>query len=52
MLADQTSVANKDLWPPQLREAYSYQEQIKAIINKLDELEARIQALENEQNNE
>ena len=49
---EQTSVANKNLWPPCLNEPLSYEEQIKALIEKINELDARVTVLEGEINSQ
>lgn len=46
-----TSVRFKDLWPPCLNEPLSYYEQVKALVKKIKELEERVKALEDAQEN-
>lgn len=48
---EQAAVANKNLWPPCLNAPLSYEEQIKALIEKINELDARVTVLEGEINN-
>jgi len=47
---EQAAVANKNLWPPCLNAPLSYEEQIKALIEKINELDARVTVLEGEIN--
>lgn len=46
-----TSVMNKDLWPPCLNEPLSYEEQVKALVQKIKELEDRVTVLEGKVDN-
>ncbi len=48
----QATLANKNLWPPCLNEPLSYEEQIKALIEKINELDARVTVLEGEINSQ
>ena len=47
---EQTTVANKRLWPACLNAPLSYEEQIQALIEKIQELDARVTVLEGEVN--
>jgi hypothetical protein len=47
---EQAAVANKRLWPAMLNEPLSYEEQVKALIEKVAELDARVTVLEGEIN--
>ncbi len=47
---EQAAVANKRLWPAMLNEPLSYEEQVKALIEKVKELDARVTVLEGEIN--
>lgn len=47
---EQAAVANKRLWPAMLNEPLSYEEQVKALIEKVKELDARVTVLESEIN--
>lgn len=49
---EQAAVANKRLWPAMLNEPLSYEEQIRALIEKINELDARVTVLEGEINSD
>lgn len=49
---EQAAVANKRLWPACLNAPLSYEEQIKALIDKINELDARVTVLEGEVNSD
>lgn len=49
---EQAAVANKRLWPAMLNEPLSYEEQVKALIEKVKELDARVTVLEGEINSD
>lgn len=49
---EQAAVANKRLWPAMLNEPLSYEEQVKALIEKVKELDARVTVLEGQINSD
>lgn len=49
---EQAAVANKRLWPAMLNEPLSYEEQVKALIEKVAELDARVTVLEGKVNSD
>lgn len=46
------ALRNKRLWPACLNEPLSYEEQVRALIEKIKELDERVTILEGEVNND
>ena len=48
---EEAALANQRLWPACLNEPLSYEEQVKALIEKIKELDERVTILEGKVNN-